>query len=345
MPHATARRLRTADRDDGGVLKRTREGPRMGYANGTDHHTWSIILAGGEGTRLTPLIQRWLGIPKPKQYCAFVGTRSMFQHTLDRAECITHPDRTVTVIGKTHGEYALAQLGYRSSGGVLLQPANRDTAAGIYLPLTYIRARDPQATVVIFPSDHFIFPESRFIHAVQQAMQSLHRLPNHLVLLGIPPDSLELQYGWIQPAGLLCQINGCRVRGISEFLEKPSLKQAASARAAGALWNTFVVIAQAETLWQIGWQTVPTIMTLFEQLTESIGTTKEGAMLDAIYQIMPKQNFSTDVLQHVADRIAVIKVSQVLWSDWGHPNRVLATLRHIGKRPMFPPELVEVYSA
>ncbi|MBI3357845.1 MAG: NTP transferase domain-containing protein [Nitrospirae bacterium] len=61
---------------------------------------WSIILAGGEGTRLSSLVHRWLGRPKPKQYCAFVGTRSMFQHTLDRAARLTPPDRMVTVVAR-----------------------------------------------------------------------------------------------------------------------------------------------------------------------------------------------------------------------------------------------------
>ena len=49
------------------------------------NRVWSIVLAGGEGERVQPLVQRWLGQPKPKQYCAFVGTRSLLQHTLDRA--------------------------------------------------------------------------------------------------------------------------------------------------------------------------------------------------------------------------------------------------------------------
>ena len=63
----------------------------------TSGQLWSIILAGGEGTRVSTLVHRWLGRPKPKQYCAFVGTRSMFQHTLDRASRLTPPDRMVTV--------------------------------------------------------------------------------------------------------------------------------------------------------------------------------------------------------------------------------------------------------
>ena len=90
-----------------------------------DHH-WAVILAGGEGTRLTPLVERWLGQALPKQYCTFVGTRSMFQHTLDRARQLTFPDHTVSVIARSHSSYALQQFENRASGTVLVQPMNRE---------------------------------------------------------------------------------------------------------------------------------------------------------------------------------------------------------------------------
>jgi mannose-1-phosphate guanylyltransferase len=60
-------------------------------------NVWSVILAGGEGERLKPFIRQWLGHERPKQYCAFVGTRSMLQHTLDRADQITPPEHKVSI--------------------------------------------------------------------------------------------------------------------------------------------------------------------------------------------------------------------------------------------------------
>jgi mannose-1-phosphate guanylyltransferase len=81
----------------------------------TSDQLWSIILAGGEGTRVSSLVHRWLGRPKPKQYCAFVGTRSMFQHTLDRASRLTPPERMVTVVAHGHRHEALAQLDGRGA--------------------------------------------------------------------------------------------------------------------------------------------------------------------------------------------------------------------------------------
>src|SRR5687768_3714911 len=132
---------------------------------------WSIVLAGGEGERLKPFVQRWLGRHQPKQYCTFIGTRSMFQHTLDRADRITAPEHKVTVIGRTHQREAQAQFSPGEGGKLIIQPANRDTAAGIYLALTYVRSQDPQAMVVLYPSDHFVYPEGRFVEVVRGATQ------------------------------------------------------------------------------------------------------------------------------------------------------------------------------
>ena len=60
---------------------------------------WAIVLAGGEGERLRPQIKGWLGYHCPKQYCTFVGRRSMLQHTLDRAKQLVPADRIITVMG------------------------------------------------------------------------------------------------------------------------------------------------------------------------------------------------------------------------------------------------------
>lgn len=160
---------------------------------------WTIVLAGGEGTRMQPLVHRWLGMNRPKQYCAFVGSRSMFQHTVDRAALVTDPGRIVAVVAGDHRQEILTQLEGRTVGQVIYQPRNCETAAGVFLPLTYIHARAPEATVVIFPSDHFVHPEDRFLKAVCRICDVAQRMPDRLILLGIRPDQPEMEYGWILP--------------------------------------------------------------------------------------------------------------------------------------------------
>jgi mannose-1-phosphate guanylyltransferase len=299
---------------------------------------WSVIQAGGDDGGIRAFVQRWLGRPKPKQYCAFVGGRSPFQHTFDRAARLCQRERIVTLIAREHQREAWSQLDGRTGVTVLLQPRNRETAAGIYLPLTYIRVRDPHATVVFYPSDHFVYPEHRFLDSVQRAVWTAEWLPDHLVLLGASPDRLELDYGWIMPGKRLDGSTTYQIKAVDGILEKPTAVQADTALARGALWNTSVLVAKGETLWELGWQCFPDLMRLFERLSQAIGTPQEEKALEAMYQEMPAYNFSSDLLQRVPEHVAVIEMTGVLWSDWGKPERIANTLRQIGRQPVFPLE-------
>ncbi len=298
--------------------------------------TWSIVLAGSDGGRIGGLIRRWLGRPKPKQYCTFVGGRSVFQHTLDRAAGLCAPERILTLVAREHRLEAWSALEGRVGGTVLLQPKPRDTAAELYLSLTYVKAKDPQATVVTFPSDHFVYPEQRFLYAVKRAAWTAEWLPDRVIVLGVSPDRLELDYGWITPGDVLDGSPHYQIRTVRSFVAEPTAAQADAALAQGGLWNTSVLAAKVETLWQLGWQCFPDMMARFDRLAAVIGTPQEGRTLEDIYEDMPGPNFFTDVLRRMPDRAAVIEVGGVLWSDWGRPQRITDTLRRIGRQPAFP---------
>ena len=311
----------------------------------TPDRVWAIVLAGGEGERVRSLVRRWLGRHRAKQYCTFAGTRSMFQHTVDRALKLAPPERIVTVIARGHREDALAQLDGRAVRKVLLQPENRDTAAGIFLPLAHIRAQDPDATVVIFPSDHFVHPEDRFLEIVQRAATAAEWLADRLVLVAVRPDRPEHEYGWVEPGRELVSSAGPPVRAVRRFLEKPDEARAIEAMAGGGLWNTLVLSAKVEGLWTLGWQCFPGMMSLFDQLVPAIGTRQESRTLDGIYTHMPVHNFSSGLLERVPERVAAIELDGVLWCDWGKPERIADTLAMLGKQPAFPLELLAASQA
>lgn len=310
----------------------------MKRVNDNNSALWSIVLAGGEGTRVSSFVQRWLGKQRPKQFCTFVGTRSLLQHTLDRAARLAPVERSVLVVAQAHRQEAMAQLEGREVGTLLFQPANRDTAAGVFLPLTYIHARDPHATVVIYPSDHFVYPEEKFLDTVRQAVRAAELLRDRIVLLGVAPDRLELDYGWILPGQRLPRAGRKLVQTVQRFLEKPTAQQADEALSSHALWNTMVMTAKVETFWQLGRQCFPDLMKRFERLGRAIGTSEEARVMDAIYQDMPARNFSSDLLQQVPDRVAVTELTNALWSDWGRPERIADALRRIDRTPAFPLE-------
>ena len=298
-------------------------------------HLWSIVLAGGEGERTRPFIEQWLGYPLPKQYCTFIGTRSMLQHTLDRADQLSRKDQKVTVVSRTHHQQAWPHLERQLSGQIILQPRNCNTAAGIFLPLTYVLARDQNATVVIYPSDHFVYPENRFVETVRRAIRAAEVLAERLIVLGVRPTRLELDYGWIEVSSHIGWSTGSSVQQVKAFIEKPNAIDGLAAMAEGALWNTLVLAAKAETIWNLGWRCFPEVMERFEQLRKSIGTQKEGQTLQAIYCDMPHRNFSSDLLHYVPENVGVMEMDEILWSDWGQPRRIVETLRVIGKEPAF----------
>lgn len=297
---------------------------------------WSVILAGGDGERTRPFIQQWLGYPLPKQYCTFVGTRSMLQHTWDRANQLCHPSRKITVVSSHHQIGATRNFGGQNEGTILFQPRNCDTGPGILLPLTYIKARDPQALVAIFPSDHFIFPEERFVESVGRAVRAVEFLSDRVILMAVRPTYAEPEYGWVMPGETLGWSGGSPVRAIRAFQEKPDGRQCQELLSQGGLWNTFVMVGKVETLWNMGWTGFPDIMNAFDRLRKAVGTPAEGSTLQAIYREMPCRNFSSDVLECLTDRLGIMELEQVMWSDWGRPERIVESLRKVGKQPIFP---------
>jgi mannose-1-phosphate guanylyltransferase len=294
---------------------------------------WSVVLAGGDGVRTKEFIRRWLGHDKPKQYCTFLGNRSMFQHTLDRAVMLTPWERMVVIAARHHQHELWAQLDGRPAGMIVLQPSNADTAAGVFLPLSHILANDPDATVVIYPSDHFIRPSQSFISVVDEAVRGSMVLGGRPVLLAAKPDSVELEYGWIQPGRFLDCPGTSAIRSVERFVEKPTEAVARRASVGGSLWNTMILAVKGRELWSLGKKCVPEIMTLFERYKEVIDTADEMMVLDAIYDSMPRRNFSKHLLERVPERLAVMEMRDVHWSDWGSPKRIAASLETIGKRP------------
>ncbi len=297
-------------------------------------HTWSIVLAGGEGERLRVLTKRWLGKHRPKQYCAFVGNRSMLQHTLDRAVVLSGMDRTLVVVARQHAPDVWNRLESIHWEQTVLQPRNCGTAPGIFLPLAHIYLKDPEATVLILPSDHFVFPEARFLTALQSVVATAHRLPDKLVLLGAHASGPETEYGWILPGQIVDRVDGRVVRTVESFREKPNRADAEALLAAGGLWNTMVMAARVKTLWELG-RHVPAMMTAFGSLTHYLGSERESQMLDSLYEHMPDVNFSSHLVEKVPTASVVVELNDVVWSDWGNEKRITETLRRIGKTPLF----------
>ena len=313
---------------------------------------YGIVLAGGEGARMRPIISNWLGEDRPKQYCTFVGSRSMFRHTMDRACSVVPGEHVVTVIGRGHREFLTEYENENMPGLLLEQPHNLGTAAGIFLAAAYVLAVNQEATVIILPSDHYVHPEGRFCTHINQAFELAEKHRDQIVLAAAIPDRAETDYGWIAPVKTHTEGEGPPVRGpmrVVRFQEKPDGEEARALLREGCLWNTMVIAAKARTLWLLGRQCLPEMMYEFDAYLRVLRGIRAGRLspkfeagaLACLYSHLAPADFSKDVLQHVCDQSILLPMDGVDWCDWGRPQRVTETLARLGRRPFFSADRVE----
>lgn len=197
---------------------------------------WAIVLAGGEGMRLRPLVRRLFGDRRPKQYAPLVGPASLLRQTLDRVALLMPPERTVVVRQEQHIKYVAPELAESLTLNVLFQPADRGTGAGVLFPAQWISQRDREASVAVFPSDHFIKEDGVFMAHVAELMAFVERSPEWLVLMGVQPTEPEPEYGWIKPGEELGETTAGSISRVRRFREKPDAETAEASSAGTGLW-------------------------------------------------------------------------------------------------------------
>lgn len=313
---------------------------------------WSIVLAGGEGTRMCPFIERWLGTSRPKQYCSFFGSHSLLSRTVTRLTRFIEPRRVVTVIGRGHREYLDDG---QFVGRIIEQPCGRGTGPGVFLPAAHILAEDPEATVVISPSDHFISPEAVFARRIAEASDLLRDEPERIILIGAVPKGPEQEYGWIEPdacAPFRCTNDaGSSLRKVKCFREKPHRVEALHCFRCGHYWNTMIVVARLRTLWDEARRRRPRTMRRFETLRDLVQLVRsgrlpeemEGSASERLYASLPPFDLCRDLLAPAATSCLLLPLHEVVWNDLGRPERLLQVLDEAGCLPNFPVEIAQEF--
>jgi mannose-1-phosphate guanylyltransferase len=125
------------------------------------------------------------------------------------------------------------------------------------------------------------------------------------------------------------------IQAVEAFFEKPDESTAHEARAAGSSWNTTVLAAKGRNFGNLGYECSPEMMARFERMKGAIDTAEELRVLDAIYEAMPYQSFSSHLLQCAPEQLAVMEMRDVHWSAWSHPKRITDILGRIGNQWAF----------
>lgn len=291
-----------------------------------------VILAGGDGVRLRSFVRGLRGDCLPKQYVKIFHDQSMLEATLQRARNLVPPENQFIVVTESHFDYLEVgrQLAKCPKVAVTVQPINRDTGLGLLLPLALLYQRQPNATVAVFPSDHFIEEENLFLTHVNAAYDFVERENSKIVLLGIPPNSPETEYGYILANNCWHNVFPFGAREVERFVEKPDPILARKIMRRGGLWNTMVMVFKLKTLIEYIRAISPQTHRCFEQIYQAVGSANFEIAVKQVFAQAESFNLSTGFLEMLPLQrkrdLVVLPVRGVHWSDWGSEARIMKTL-------------------
>jgi len=274
-----------------------------------------VILAGGSGTRFWPRSRR----ARAKQVLALDGERSMIQQTVERLKPLASLEKTWVVTNEYLAQEIADQLSGIPRNQIIQEPVARNTAPACGLAAFIIERDNPDAVLGVFPSDHVIADEPRFLKALQKGI-GLAAAGDNIVVLGIEPTRPETGYGYIETGDEAVGGGALRVR---RFTEKPNLNRAQEFVASGNYyWNSGMFLWSAKTLASAVREHLPETAPLLEKIASCFGTPEFEKVFRDLY---PKcENISVDYAvleprsakgEHAARLFCV--PAEFAWNDLG----------------------------
>ena len=286
--------------------------------------TWAVILAGGEGSRLHKFTRSPEGLVIPKQYCSVARSPCLLHDAIDRAASVALFSHVCTVVASRHRRWWARAVAELDSSNVFIQPSNRGTAFGILLPLLSIEMRNPDATVVFLPADHYFRDEDTIARALRIAGNLACENREVTYLLGAEPVGADPELGYILPEEKVRD----KPEAIVGFKEKPCAEHAQELIELGALWNLFILAGSVNALVKLFDEDyAEQVKAMRKALREQAAGGRDA--LEVLYKHMDSVDFSRDVLEVQAHQLQVIRVPPCGWTDLGTPKRVEATIRSL----------------
>lgn len=281
---------------------------------GKRNQTWAIVLAAGEGGRLSALTANAGGVPVPKQFCSLWGGHSLLHDALQRARQVVQRGRICAVVATHHRQWWETPLWSLPGSNRIVQHENRGTGTGLLLGLLHVVSRDPGAVVVVLPSDHYVRDEPVLADAIGRALVFARHSGDYAILIGQRPDDACPELGYIVPASS----PDSGPSGVIEFVEKPSPVRACELVACGALWNSFIVVASAAALLRLYHrQYAGVVGTLQQVVANDYDSPITGEVTAGFYRDLPTIDFCRDILRGQEAALRVLDTPPCGWADLG----------------------------
>lgn len=281
---------------------------------------WAVILVGEDGTGLQARTPGSRGDDRNKLLQAPFGIDSLLRQTLSRTRLAVPLERTVIVANRSHEIHLASEFPVPGAPRLVLRPRHRGTAADVLLAVHWIRRQEPDAVVVVLPSEQVVLEPFAFTQHVVTVARFVARHDREIVIVGARPTYPDTQYGWIETGQPIAD-TGCepvwRVRSLRGNLSYPLAR---ACYESGFLWNTFVIVARAETLLQASRPRLPELDTRLETVAALVGTQYEQRSVDEFYALAAEATFSEAVLAGGHQLLSASRLPPIHWSGRANPG-------------------------
>ena len=290
---------------------------------------FSVIIAGGKGTRFWPLSRA----QRPKQLLKIIGRKSLIEETAARAYPLSGRRQTLVVTIADQINALRRGLGDLPKNNFLAEPQGKNTAPCVGLAALEVSRRNPDAVMIVLPADHWVGDDAAFRRALRAAI-ALARRHDQLITIGIRPSYPETGYGYIMKGKAVAAKPPWKPFLVKRFTEKPTLAVARRLIRQRALWNSGIFVWRASTLLQLLDRYQPAIAKGLERIQRAASgkmLANPGPKLRAIiareYKKMPNLSIDYAVLERAGSEGKVLTLEADFgWSDvgsWAAVHRML----------------------
>ena len=245
----------------------------------------------------------------------------MIEATVARLGNLVSPDRIVVATNAVQAAKIAEYLPQLPASSILIEPCKRDTAACIGLAAWHVSRHDPEATMLVMPSDHVIEPAEVYQQALLQAAELVEHDPELLVTFGIRPTYPAETFGYIERGEAWQdeapgQQDKAPVFRVLRFREKPCSETAREFLAAGNFyWNAGIFVWQASTILEALRQFEPATFERLRAIESAHGAPDEQEVLEREFALIEGRSIDFAVMEH-AERVAVVE-APFEWDDLG----------------------------